>query len=633
MQLTAAVINAGLGDLSLGFRMAGFDVVAAYEEEDNACKIHKLNFETPVYQLPLVKIDAESFPKVDLLAARVHLPSFSNTNRDKIEKYEADIFKLQKIIEHCRPRMLFLLLNTAFFQNDRYYHLLNDAVGAEYQFSWQQIDVSQMTGFPVRENMACAVGILKEIERCFEFPFSGDLQDVPFSTFLEQDKSIDPWYYRIRSDTTQSFDDDNKLFCWKKDTYVSTNLVRWNFMKIPIVQEDNRLRRMTHREIANLKGYPSEYEFVYNDRQWLYKKLIYSGNVVIIQQIAGMLSYTLSTNPWRVQEKERGDHFESLFGCYLQKIKEQVEDNSIVIEHDIHIMKQKIDFLVQYRDNTFYFEVKNSLTPRTKELSSQLAGLHESGTPILAIANEVPDYMKQEYLGKYGIYIWDVQNLLWLFEKFPDIKNEFIAFLEYSPDQIDPQPPIPELFRELSEQKKQAPDLKERLLKIVPGNEMFRDYELTCIEILKYVLGDYLTLWSEQEPSNDGLYRFDLCCKIKSGANQDFFDTIKHYFNTKYIVFEFKNSRERISQKEIYTTEKYLYEKALRKVAIIISRFGAEEHALQAAKGALRENGKLILCLSDNSLLEMIDIKRQGEQEPAEFLSAILDDILVHLEK
>ena len=80
-------------------------------------------------------------------------------------------------------------------------------------------------------------------------------------------------------------------------------------------------------------------------------------------------------------------------------------------------------------------------------------------------------------------------------------------------------------------------------------------------------------------------------------------------------------------------TEKYLYEKALRKVAVIISRSGPDEHALQAVKGSLRENGKLIICLSDNSLLEMIDIKDRGEQEPAEFLGAILDDLLVHLEK
>ena len=102
---------------------------------------------------------------------------------------------------------------------------------------------------------------------------------------------------------------------------------------------------------------------------------------------------------------------------------------------------------------------------------------------------------------------------------------------------------------------------------------------------MKNVLGEYLGLWVVQERSNNGLYRFDLCCKIKNGVNQDFFVTIQNQFNTKYIVFEFKNYEDKITQKEIYTTEKYLYAKALRSVAIIVSRKGADENALAAAKG------------------------------------------------
>ena len=56
-------------------------------------------------------------------------------------------------------------------------------------------------------------------------------------------------------------------------------------------------------------------------------------------------------------------------------------------------------------------------------------------------------------------------------------------------------------------------------------------------------------------------------------------------------------------------------------------------NALLAAKGCLRENGKLILCLSDKDLNELIHIKEKGEQPTAEFFEAMLDDILIHLEK
>ena len=56
MQMTAAVINAGLGDLSLGLEMAGIKVVAAYETDKGMAVIHRNNFDAPVFPLPL-KID------------------------------------------------------------------------------------------------------------------------------------------------------------------------------------------------------------------------------------------------------------------------------------------------------------------------------------------------------------------------------------------------------------------------------------------------------------------------------------------------------------------------------------------------------------------------------------------------
>ena len=76
-----------------------------------------------------------------------------------------------------------------------------------------------------------------------------------------------------------------------------------------------------------------------------------------------------------------------------------------------------------------------------------------------------------------------------------------------------------------------------------------------------------------------------------------------------------------------------LYKTALRQVAIIISRRGCDSHAMQAAKGSLRESGKLILCLSDQDLLKMADMWKSGDPEPAQLLSDKLDNLLIHLEK
>lgn len=47
----------------------------------------------------------------------------------------------------------------------------------------------------------------------------------------------------------------------------------------------------------------------------------------------------------------------------------------------------------------------------------------------------------------------------------------------------------------------------------------------------------------------------------------------------------------------------------------------------------VRQENSLILCLSDKDLNELIRIKEKDEQPTAEFFEAMLDDILIHLEK
>lgn len=121
------------------------------------------------------------------------------------------------------------------------------------------------------------------------------------------------------------------------------------------------------------------------------------------------------------------------------------------------------------------------------------------------------------------------------------------------------------------------------------------------------------------------------CGKWQTG-NEPFWKFIEDYFRTKYIIFEFKNYSEVITQREIYTTEKYLYAKALRRVAIIISCNGPDDNAKKAIKGALGENGKLILNLSNMDLANMLEYELNGNSA-SEYLYNILDELFIELEK
>ena len=164
------------------------------------------------------------------------------------------------------------------------------------------------------------------------------------------------------------------------------------------------------------------------------------------------------------------------------------------------------------------------------------------------------------------------------------------------------------------------------------GKNHAKEYEKNCTEILKYLFADELTIFSNQKNSNRRLYFFDMICRIKNNNNSDFWSMMENYFNSKYIIFEYKNYVKKITQKEIYSTEKYLYAKALRSVAIIITCGGLNDNAMIAANGSLRENGKLILCITNEDLVNMIEAKERGDK-PSDYLMDKLDNVLMELEK
>lgn len=637
MQLTAAVIHAGLGDLSIGLEMAGFHVIAAFDPDKKALEIHSRNLNTQIFPLSLEQIEVESFPCVDLLAAHIY-QTYSRAGISCAEEREPELHKITRILAHSRPRAFFFLANTALTRSVYFRCFLEETAQYAYKIIWKNIDVSQLTGFPVNEGMVCIIGVGKDTDEFFQFPEPSAEARIPWDVFLQRDAAVDPWYYQVDQDRCLQFGEGQPLLCWKGQGYFPADVILWNYVKIPLVKGEGGYRKITHREIATLKGFPEGYDLSEKSRQWLYKKLMYSGNIIVIKQIAGMLNYALTSNPWRNQQKRLEETLTKLFRTYLERRQPGKKNGADWIEKEFKKGDTNVDFALYREDERYYFEIKYysshfSLNSKIKTACQHLAKQGLDGRSILTVTNIVPEVLKEQCFSAYGIEIWDIKNLLWLFDGHDDLKNELVALLNFSVDGIEPAAPNTILFASSRQEPEKEKSLAERLLQIPPGTDHFSEYESVCVDILKYVLGQNLTLWRVQERSNDGLYRFDLCCKIKNDVNHDFFDTIKNYFNTKYIVFEFKNHSKKITQKEIYTTEKYLYEKALRKVAVVVSRAGADEHALQAARGCLRETGKLILCLSDNSLLQMIEIKENGEQAPADFLEEMLDNILLYLEK
>ncbi len=628
MKRTAAVINAGIGSLTLGLQQAGFEVISAYETDTRAATIHRNNLDVPVQtdSLPGFWQTLPTMP--DVIAAQ--LPDASRPEGAESLQLTLDI------IDRVRPVACLLLLAPRSMQDKQVMHPLLSLLREHYHITSQILDVKAVTGCPIEESIGCILALRSDLAAGRSVPAITDQKALlDPALFLEDEADIDPWYRKIDPRRIADLNAPGRYLCWKGQMYVSRETLRWNNVRIPLVKSLSGPRRITPRELAMLKGLPSTFQLDTGSKTGMYRALADACNA----SLARILGESL--RPMLLPLSGGPSHFRMFYDLFQRYLLTLVQQGQITLLPTPGFLRDLPgDFLCKTADRALLFELKtysgrSASAARLLETCHQLTKAGPEVTPVLVAFNIVHDHVKRQCHEQFGVTVWDVSNLLWQFRHLPELHSELIASLSYSVDDLLPTPPFPDVLAALPEPPppEKKPTFADLLQAIVPGLEQAAAYEPLCTEMLKYILGDSLTLWRTQERSNDGLYRFDLCCKIKTGTEQDFFDTVKHYFNTKYIVFEFKNYTEPITQKEIYTTEKYLYEKALRKVAIIIARRGADEHAVWAAKGALRENGKLILCLNDGDLLQMARMKEDGEQDPADYLSDMLDTLLVQLEK
>jgi hypothetical protein len=271
-----------------------------------------------------------------------------------------------------------------------------------------------------------------------------------------------------------------------------------------------------------------------------------------------------------------------------------------------------------------------------------------SGFPgVLIVSSIVPKSLK-ETIAHWGIVVWDrsnITNFLLAVKRDALLYDLGLFFMEVQQG-IDTSNPYDDVDEDTDRdplqyfpahhQKIDAPleqpgqKLINKLQTIAAGKEGWSQFEVVCTEVLKYLFEADLSLWERQSRTDDALSRFDLICRIN--PSDDFWRTLIQSFNSRYVLFEFKNYTKELPAGQIYTTERYLYPKALRGTSIIIARNGVSTNAVSATKGALRENGKLILCITQADLEHMLDNKDNGDS-PSDYLSDKLDSHLINLSR
>lgn len=325
-------------------------------------------------------------------------------------------------------------------------------------------------------------------------------------------------------------------------------------------------------------------------------------------------------------------------GSIFEGLAKEIFEKSGFIVDDKSKQDRCFDFIAKTEKRVFFVEVKAAATLEYQNIAiidrtiQRVLSASEMGgaIPVLMVFSVIAENSKRKLKEEYNsLIVMDLCNILFV-TKGTDLQKDLISFLPFSVDRVEYKPG--EIDLGWVEHSCLEDELIVKLDKCIEGRKGAYKFEDICYEIMKYVLFDDLALWKRQKYSNNNIFRFDLMCRIKDNTNKTIWTMIESFFNSKYIIFEFKNYKDEITQKEVFSTSRYLYNKALRNVAIIIARNGFDENSLWAAKGCLREDGKLILLLSIDDMKKMIEIKKE-QQEPTEVLLNKIDELLMCLEK
>lgn len=268
---------------------------------------------------------------------------------------------------------------------------------------------------------------------------------------------------------------------------------------------------------------------------------------------------------------------------------------------------------------------------------------------LLIVLSKIPSFQKDVIYDRYQIVVWDIETLVFYSKSNPTLLKLLSQITYFPIDHIegkrfDISEPIElslssekeEIVLEAEKEQSATKALIQSLRDCEAGQDTSSEYEEICEKIIRTLFeANYFNRLTSQHKTNDEHFRMDLIGSLKINQNNEesmhpLWKMLVQHYNSHFVVFEFKNYSKEIDQNLIYITEKYLFNAALRNVAIIISRKGFSKSAKFAAEGCLKEHGKLILDITDEDLIKMLKLK---SDKAADHILDKLEDFLMGISK
>lgn len=272
-------------------------------------KIYNLNHDTKLTLGDLNDIDVEDIPDHDLLCGGFPCQPFSIAGKKMgFKDKRSNVFwKILEILERHQPNTIILenVKNLKTHDSGKTYATIEKKLSElGYMIKSKVLDTCKITNIPHHRERIYIVGFKNEdAYNKFNFDFP-EIDNDDITDFLE-DEVDDKYYY---TDRFKSYDeikksvtkhiDTNTLYQFRRH-YVRENksgccpTLTANMgsggHNVPLLKDDNGIRKLTPRECFNLQGFPQTYKLPIMSDSSLYKMAGNAVSVPVVELIVGKL--------------------------------------------------------------------------------------------------------------------------------------------------------------------------------------------------------------------------------------------------------------------------------------------------------------------------------------------------------
>ena len=289
---TVVDLNAGLGGRVVGFANSGFEVIKAFDIDSENCEyLKKIIDPSKVIQADISQIDIHMIPDADVITFKVIqlVLSIAGGKKEINSAFATGVNKsFYDVIKAKRPKCVMIEFprSTVKREKERVEAYLKEFNKLGYEFEYAFCNESDYSGFPVNGSQAFFAGVLGEGE--VKFPSPSELKICPRKIIY--DSKID---FRYRTlDERFGSGSIGKWYVKEREGFKETEKIHMGGFKVTYVVDEWGLRKLTHNELARIKGLT---QGDYNTSQsmvGMYYKIAYASNVYVVEAISeGILNW------------------------------------------------------------------------------------------------------------------------------------------------------------------------------------------------------------------------------------------------------------------------------------------------------------------------------------------------------